>query len=327
MQKKTLKKNRMLYFRICLSFAVLVFLVYYIDAERLVFLIKKVRIQYIWQAFLLILLNYFVAAVRWSFLLRHFKIKQRIRDSFRFYLVGGFYSIVFPGSIGEDAVRLGLSLRSQGNSKALLATSILFERTCGLVVILLMAASAALIVPVLLADESSKANLIVGIAVGVLAIFVLFFLILKISPDSWFGKRDAILNWKQRLLSLLGHYRSLSFRSVSVLLLLSVVAHLLDFIGSFYLSRAININQPFSVFLLIMPIVSVFTILPITIGGIGVREGLLAYFLAKVGVLPSDAILLGLVIYLNRLLVAMIGGIIQFIEKRNLSSQEHAGHT
>ena len=65
-----------------------------------------------------------------------------------------------------------------------------------------------------------------------------------------------------------------------------------------------------------MPIVYISTILPVSLGGLGVREGTLVYLLAKVGVLSSDAVALSFLIHFNRVAVGSIGGITQMFWKR-----------
>lgn len=320
---KTSIKNIFFYVRLGMSCAVVFYLIRLIDSERLVFLIGKLKIQYAWPAFFMVLIAYLIAAARWSLLLSRFRIKQRIRDSWRYYMIGGFYSIVLPGMIGEDVVRLGLSYKLHGRSKALLATSILFERACGLVVILLMASVAGLCVPILFQGEHLHLRgIIVGVALGALFSFFFFFLTLRNSPSSWFSNQPSLSNLRRQIIALLGHIRSLSFKALFLFLLLSALAHLLDIIGTFILSRALHIDQSISIFLLIMPLVYVSAILPISIGGIGVREGILTFFLVKVGVLASDAVLLGLIIYLNRVLVGFIGGVIQFMDNKSLSMEK-----
>ena len=323
MKIKTPAKTVFFYLRLCFSCVLVIYLIHLIDFERFKFAVAKLQIKFVYPAFFLVLIASFAAAARWSLVLSRFAIQQRVKDSWRYYLVSGFYGTVLPGIIGEDVIRLGLSLKAHGRSKALIATSILFERTCGIVVILMMAAAAALyVVPVLMQGERFLSNLIVVAAICALSVFFLFFLILKVSPSSWFKNEHAIGKLRQKAISLLGRLRGLSFGAVSVFLLLSMLAHLCDITGTFFLSRSLHIDQSYTIFLLIIPLVYVLTMLPISVGGIGVREGVLTFFLVKVGVPASDAVLLGFIIYLNRVAVGLIGGVVQFAGNRSLSLEK-----
>lgn len=307
--------------RLSLSCVILVYLITFIDFERFTFLATHLQPVYVLGACLLLLLVHLVVAIRWSLLLQHFGIRQSIMDSWRYYMISSFYSIVLPGVIGGDVVRLGLCVKSNGHAKPLPTIgSILFERTCGITALMLMATAAAMLAPMLLDGETALANIIPWLALSGILSLSLFFLILKSVPAEWFKKADLTVGWTQKLTLLLGQFRSLPMGALVLILLLSLFAHFVDIVGCYLLSMALHFNQPLYVFLFIMPIVYVATMLPISVGGIGVREGILTFFLVKVGVTPSDAVLLALAIYLNRVFVGLIGGVLQLKikDKENL---------
>jgi hypothetical protein len=56
--------------------------------------------------------------------------------------------------------------------------------------------------------------------------------------------------------------------------------------------------------------------LPISIGGIGVREAGYALLLGPYGVSPGEAVALGLLQYGGYLVVAAIGGVLLVVERR-----------
>ena len=286
-----------------------------IDIERIKFILPMLRFEFTWQAFFLLLLTNLAMSIRWSLLLQKFNMQQPILESLRYYLIGGFYGTVLPGLIGSDVVRLSLSSKQSSKSKALLTISILFERSCGIMVLLMMAATTAMFVPILLDGDQIIANVISWLAITIFILLALFLGIIKIGPDRWFTFSREKYSWKKKISILLGNFRSLTLCMLFFIILLSFIAHLFDILGTFFLAKALNIEQSFSIFLLLMPIVYVLTILPISIGGIGMREGALTFFLVKAGVLASDAILLAFVIYFNRVLVGLVGGLIQLYDK------------
>jgi len=306
------RKNHLYYLRLSLSVAIILFLIKILDFERIKLILPQLRLQYVWQAAFLLLLSNFIISVRWSLLLSHFKISQPIMKSFRYYLIGGFYSIILPGSVGGDVVRLGLCLKGNNKSKAFITGSILFERTCGIMVIMMLASVATMLIPAtILSVEQETVKYISVFAIIILCVYLLFFVTLKTIPHRWFCKINSTKKCKNTFYLLLDGFRNLTLGSLISVLSLSCFAHFCDIIGSYFLARSLHIDQPLSIFFLIIPIVYVLTILPVSIGGIGVREGVLSYFLMKVGVLPSDAVLLAVFIYLNRVLVGLIGGFSQ----------------
>jgi len=289
-----------------------------LDFERVKLILPQLRLQYVWQAAFLLLLSNFIISVRWSLLLSHFKISQPISKSFSYYLIGGFYSIILPGAVGGDIVRLGLCLKENIKSKAFITGSIIFERCCGIMVIMVLASVATMLIPATILNvEQETVKYISVFAITGLCVYLLFFISLKTFPHRWFWKINSTKKCKNTFYLLMEGFRNLTLGSLISVLSLSCFAHFCDIIGSYFLARSLHIDQPLLIFFLIIPLVYVLTILPISIGGIGVREGVLSYFLIKVGVLPSDAALLAFFIYLNRVLVFLIGGISQLKFKKS----------
>jgi uncharacterized membrane protein YbhN (UPF0104 family) len=68
-------------------------------------------------------------------------------------------------------------------------------------------------------------------------------------------------------------------------------------------------------FLAVFPIVYILTVLPISLGGLGVREGVFVYLLTRAGIQASDAVMVSLLIYLNRVLVNSSGAVLQIFWK------------
>jgi uncharacterized membrane protein YbhN (UPF0104 family) len=56
-----------------------------------------------------------------------------------------------------------------------------------------------------------------------------------------------------------------------------------------------------------MPAVAIVQVLPLTIGGLGLREGAFILFLGPLGVSTSQAIALGLLVYFLNLAVSLLG--------------------
>jgi hypothetical protein len=55
------------------------------------------------------------------------------------------------------------------------------------------------------------------------------------------------------------------------------------------------------------PVVAIAQVLPLSIGGLGLREGALVLLLAPLGVTTAQAVALGLLLYGMNMLVSMLG--------------------
>jgi Uncharacterised protein family (UPF0104). len=74
-------------------------------------------------------------------------------------------------------------------------------------------------------------------------------------------------------------------------------------------SLYLKMELDFSVFLFIIPIVIIVSNIPISIGGIGIRENTLFILLSKFGVDPARATFFSLLILFVIIATALLGGI------------------
>jgi uncharacterized membrane protein YbhN (UPF0104 family) len=77
--------------------------------------------------------------------------------------------------------------------------------------------------------------------------------------------------------------------------------------AAFLAARALGIDVGWTAILAFMPAVAIVQVLPITISGLGVREGALVLFLHPLGVSRDHAIALRLLVYGINLVVSLLG--------------------
>ena len=65
-----------------------------------------------------------------------------------------------------------------------------------------------------------------------------------------------------------------------------------------------------------MPLITVVAMLPVSVAGLGVREGGVVYFFAKVGVEPAIALSMSLVWFSLSLAVSGLGGLAFLLDTR-----------
>jgi hypothetical protein len=94
-------------------------------------------------------------------------------------------------------------------------------------------------------------------------------------------------------------------------ILLLSLAFYVGAIGAFFCySRALNWDTSAKVFIAFAPVVYVIEALPISLNGLGVREGAIVYLFGKAGVPASEALSLALLLVTFRFLLGLIGGAI-----------------
>ena len=78
----------------------------------------------------------------------------------------------------------------------------------------------------------------------------------------------------------------------------------------------LGLTVPWHVWMFVVPLVYLATVLPVSVGGLGVREGALVWLLAQAGVVSASAALLALLIYLNRVVTASVGAVLDGTDER-----------
>lgn len=268
----------------------------------------------------LILVRLGAAACRWRLILADSEVTFSFRQAYTGYLVGAFYSILLPGVTGGDAVRIGRCVRQARCQLGTATASVLLERIGGIFALLSLALSACLLFPAalssLLAAEDTSAVTIVA-TVGI--IFVVATMSARRVWLNWLPHEDAGRAWRF-VRSAMQTMSILRERTVGAVFILSLLFQAMDILATFLLSRALGLTVPLPVFFAVIPLVYLAICLPISLGGLGVREGTLVLLLSQFGVAASDAVTLSFLVYLNHIMIGSLGGLAQLVEV--LSSRE-----
>ena len=78
----------------------------------------------------------------------------------------------------------------------------------------------------------------------------------------------------------------------------------------FVILIAMGINIAFTKLLLIVPIIILTGVLPITINGLGIREGAFVLFFTSIGITPSASFALALLHRISTLIPGIVGGLL-----------------
>jgi uncharacterized protein (TIRG00374 family) len=83
-----------------------------------------------------------------------------------------------------------------------------------------------------------------------------------------------------------------------------------------FVGLALHTQVAFVYFLIFVPLISVITMLPLTINGIGLREGVFYLLFSQVGMSREACVSLGLLYYLVVVLTALPGGALYSLYKK-----------
>jgi hypothetical protein len=93
---------------------------------------------------------------------------------------------------------------------------------------------------------------------------------------------------------------------------LTIAATLLGIVATWWLAVALQLPVPFVTLAWVRSVVMLLAMLPVTISGLGVREGALVALLAPYGVLGPDALALALLVFgVTVAAVGVVGGVVE----------------
>lgn len=233
-----------------------------------------------------------LSAVRLTFLLRMIDVSMGFVQAFKLTMIGNFYNMVIPGSVGGDVVKGYYLAKAEDNAKGRSSGIVIMDRVIGLVALLLIGGVSLIYIlqlnsPVL-APYRGKLGLVIALSAVVSAIFVLLLAL---------GKNRLV---RQRLKALaLKLFRQGFFyyvieglgavtrkrRYLIYALLISFVVQFLSLAGIFVLSRMLGGVAPETISLMaVTSVVMLFGVIPVTPGNLGWTELVATFGWSAIGV-------------------------------------------
>ena len=81
------------------------------------------------------------------------------------------------------------------------------------------------------------------------------------------------------------------------------------------MGRALGLEVPYSFCIIVYPLVGTFAAIPVSLNGLGLREGGYIYLLAVIGIGTEKSIAFGLLLFLIVALDSLIGGVLFLLQK------------
>ena len=178
--------------------------------------------------------------------------------------------------------------------------SVLVDRISGLMILLMVACIGVAVYP------RPLPALVIGSVWG-MATGAIVGLVLLPGLTRWLGdtRFERLRQLSEGMQFYLGHPRLMLGTAA-----LSVVVQLANVALVWFLGLAIGVPVPAVYYLILVPLVSLLTLLPVSLNGMGIREWTTALFLAQLGVGESAALCLALLWFLVLTVVSLTGGLV-----------------
>ena len=280
--------------------------------------IKNANLFFIFLSFLLSPIMVLVSVWKWYILLRAQKQSASFTRLLGLYYIGYLFNYLLPSSTGGDfIISYELAKYTKANYESV--ASVFMNRFTGLIV-LMLASLTSFMINLSLLTEWNIVFAMGSITLG--SIFTIWSIIdkrLLSFLERFLGglkhENKFILNLKKMQQVLLVYKNDIGTLLASILI--SIIFFMLMVLNIYLGCLAFHVFPSFISLIIIIPFIQLVSMLPISLGGIGVKD--LAYVIAfpQVGISSSVGLSVSLLIHLKGIISGCIGGIIYPLLMKN----------
>ena len=280
------------------------------------YLFKKIDIKEVWQLFQHAHLSYLIAAFilymagqvicawRWKIIAVVMEFKNTFREFITYYFAGMFFSLFLPTLVGGDIGRCYLIAKENKKTRHAIV-SVLADRGTGLAVLIFMAG-----ISVTLLKYGNVPSQIIWVV-----LIANVFLILGLLLPFFAGGLLGLLGKTGELAMGFWKKPSVLFQSIFI----SMIFQTLIIIIHIFIGLSIGINVPWKFYFFLIPLVATVSMLPLSISGIGLREGAFVYFFSYANVTKTEALTFAFGWFVIVLIASLIGGLVLLASNKGLS--------
>ena len=303
--------------KIALAFSLLFWIFKSNNITLSIFTNKSIDWKFIGLALLIpSIINPIIATNRWKSFLKESNIEEPFFTLLKIQLKSQFLGLALPSTQGQDAVRMLMIGKKHAEKAGAAASTVIIERIWGFSLYLLFALFSTLFAPNI---PNKNTILIIILTVAIILFFVVLLLLQKNLIETLFKlfpQKSWLLKIKSFLVQISSSIRSFPIKKVfwktSALIFLF---QFLTIVCVALIFKSLGSKIPFEYHLVFYPIIAIISIVPITFGGFGIREGFFAYFYALIGVNKEISLFASLLVYFLLILSpAILGGIIYILE-------------
>lgn len=267
----------------------------------------------------------YVSTIRWKLLVPYQSKTSRL---FSIYMIGSFFNTYMPGIIGGDAVKayyLNKELHSTGSalnaqdqeefppSLVVAIASVFMDRYVGLSALLALGILAFPFGIGYLERASVQWPVIWFIPAATSVFIVASFFIFKFR----IGMR---LKFLFKTYQYLQFYRSKK-NIMGRCFIYSIIIQLLTILSVYVLAKGISLDTTFLSLLIFVPIIILVSFLPLSISGIGLREGAFIFLLGSTGIPAEKSMTLSIIWFLS-VFVAGVWGLFEYLRFKTMFGRE-----
>lgn len=313
-----------LWMKAAFSLALMALLFWKVDLQQILAAFAATNLNLWLAAFVLFLMQQVLVTYCWQILLVAHHSAPPFIKTLEVHCVGSFFGTFLPTSVAMDVIRayrLGRYLKHRVDA----AGSLFVTRVIGFLVIFML----ALIVAIPVSRALQEARLFWLVLAGLVAFIAAVSVVLQKNAagllqaalqrmglnslaDKIAGFRASILVYGQ------------SRRALLLLLALTWLYQILGIFIIYLVGRSLGIELAIWHYFIYIPLITTIALLPVSLAGLGIREGAFVFFFAQAGVAQAQALSLSLMIFAQSVALALLGGLWYLLAKEQLEKSRPA---
>ncbi len=312
--------------KIIISLVLIGFLVNQIGWRSIAAQISRMNSLWLLGSLILFTLSHFIGGYQWYLLLRSQGIALSWSKTVSFYFVGLFFNNILISNFGGDIFRM-VDVKRQSDDGPGSVSTVLVDRFMGLLIL----SGLAVLSAVWIWMEGSRAvyhvYLILILALVWLALIFIFFKRKWMKPFVWILKRifpeGLVSKTREVYQNIVDFSRKpdLFWKVVG----LSAVIQGMRIMTHWFIGRSLGSSVSPVYFFMFIPVIAIVSSLPISLGGLGIREQSGVYLFMTAGMLEDQAFSMEFMAYLISI-VSSLPGIFIFMMRKSAPQKVESVH-
>jgi uncharacterized protein (TIRG00374 family) len=299
--------------RIILSLGLIIylFMTQFKDINAISITLKEIVIKFALLSFSTIIYGVWITAYRWQTLLKTQNIKLSIISLSSSMLIGSFFNNLLPTSIGGDIYRAYDITQKSGFPMSSSVSVLVVERLSGILASGIFACASLFLGFTAIGGKSIVIPIIIFMFISII-LFLLILNLNKLGLKKLVNKLKFLRNPAEKLQNIYNTFLNFKlYKWVLIkVLFYSLTLQFAVVLNYWLAAKSLGIGLSMTAFIFIVPIVTIISMLPISLGGTGVREGSLVFLLVSLNISHPKAAMCSLLLLAMTLIVGIIGGLI-----------------
>jgi glycosyltransferase 2 family protein len=262
-------------------------------------------------------ISFILLGFRWSLIVRNSNLSLNIIEIIKISLIGAAFNNILPGSIGGDFVR-GAYIVKKGISLKNSILSLVADRVLSFFSVLVFICT-------FLIFYTDKNVILSEINIFIMLMIIGMLLVMLILKTRLFNK--IIFGFLLKIFSAIYYEKAISMiddlyqysinKNLAIkVFLITIVAMVLEILVFWLASESLGMNYSFYIFVISAPLITIISALPISLGGLLVREasGLFLFSLLGIEFLHASSIV---ILFIPIILISSLPGLYYYIKNSN----------